>query len=1073
MAGSGMRAVLATVVLLAVMLPVSSLCEDQVGVNDFILKNLGAVTSSVFHPDTQKRRVLVATDAGALASLEVKKGEQNWRQILPGGESVDVLRLLGNQVATLSGGGRHLSLWDERSGNLLWDKMVGEALAEGERQVRGAADVVFLPDQNSDGVDDLAVLHNGAVSLVSGDSGEVLWTVDAAQGDVVLSTLVANDGMSQSSVTVVGASPSGTAAQITTLAALDGSEMKSPGKISRVSGAPKEFCRDHTALSAGVLVCLSMDKSGSTVSLLDIKSGTANAFNSNEISGTVSYQPAALPVSGGGASSFALLWPGDGGATVSEVKKEGETWRAYLRHTLEYGPEHRLVAGQDKNGVELWAHAYAKEIVDPTAYGEPEGLLKVSLIPVTEGSKKQDFTVPGYSRRLNGEVIDVSPNPYVRKDGTSGLRALVMTSSSTNVMVQQEFVAWENHGALAQPVDAAFVDIPVLPPAHDEMFRQASTNPVSALVKRFTTDLADLVQLPMQLSKQFQAKGPARERVQWDTEGVSLRHDMVGDRFGFKKLALVLTEAGVLFGIHTATGAIVWRRYLSDSMDRHIEVERLFVTRPTSSPHYFGLLEVLVLGRNTGPGKGRAMLWWVNPLTGLQTGKQVLKQDCVHAALLPMMLVDHTKLVMLVLARPQRDSETEEMYAERKKGEYQIRVIPDLNEAHKMLDTRKKKIFFYLANDHGLTGYTLSSVPPEPKIIFGENGELDYFREEVGSDQYENMQAGEEIREYWAAEAWNIVLPEGEEIVAMAPHSAEESVKAAGRVLGNRAVLLKYINVNLLAIATQTRGGAGGSDKVKVSPTMRAKEPVLRVYLIDTVVGGIVHNAMHKDATGPVSIAQSEHVVLYSFWHNRKQHTELAVMELYQSTQQEISGAAQVMMFNESSQSSLHMEKPQVLGQAYILPSGVKTIGVTNTMHGITTRNFLLGLATDQVFSLDKRMVDPRRPVTKPTAADTEEGLVPYNPFISLTPTSFLSYNHTIYNLKGISVEPARIESTCHMLAYGIDIFYSKVTPSKAYDCLGDDFNYLSLVISVVGLGIGTQVASHFLQSRELSQAWK
>ncbi len=70
-------------------------------------------------------------------------------------------------------------------------------------------------------------------------------------------------------------------------------------------------------------------------------------------------------------------------------------------------------------------------------------------------------------------------------------------------------------------------------------------------------------------------------------------------------------------------------------------------------------------------------------------------------------------------------------------------------------------------------------------------------------------------------------------------------------------------------------------------------------------------------------------------------------------------------------------------------------------------------------------------------------------------------------------MEPARIESTCHMLAFGIDIFYSRVTPSKAYDCLGDDFNYLSLVLSVVGLGVATQVASHFLQARELSQAWK
>lgn len=41
-----------------------------------------------------------------------------------------------------------------------------------------------------------------------------------------------------------------------------------------------------------------------------------------------------------------------------------------------------------------------------------------------------------------------------------------------------------------------------------------------------------------------------------------------------------------------------------------------------------------------------------------------------------------------------------------------------------------------------------------------------------------------------------------------------------------------------------------------------------------------------------------------------------------------------------------------------------------------------------------------------------------------------LQYNQTIYNLRGISVSPARIESTCHMLVFGTDIFYSRVSLS-------------------------------------------
>jgi hypothetical protein len=42
--------------------------------------------------------------------------------------------------------------------------------------------------------------------------------------------------------------------------------------------------------------------------------------------------------------------------------------------------------------------------------------------------------------------------------------------------------------------------------------------------------------------------------------------------------------------------------------------------------------------------------------------------------------------------------------------------------------------------------------------------------------------------DFTAREAWTVAFPAGEKIVAAAPHSSEESVKAAGRVLGNRYV---------------------------------------------------------------------------------------------------------------------------------------------------------------------------------------------------------------------------------------------------------------------------------------------
>jgi hypothetical protein len=40
----------------------------QVGVNDFIVKNIGRITDAVFHPDAQKKRVFVTTVCASFQS---------------------------------------------------------------------------------------------------------------------------------------------------------------------------------------------------------------------------------------------------------------------------------------------------------------------------------------------------------------------------------------------------------------------------------------------------------------------------------------------------------------------------------------------------------------------------------------------------------------------------------------------------------------------------------------------------------------------------------------------------------------------------------------------------------------------------------------------------------------------------------------------------------------------------------------------------------------------------------------------------------------------------------------------
>jgi hypothetical protein len=59
-------------------------------------------------------------------------------------------------------------------------------------------------------------------------------------------------------------------------------------------------------------------------------------------------------------------------------------------------------------------------------------------------------------------------------------------------------------------------------------------------------------------------------------------------------------------------------------------------------------------------------------------------------------------------------------------------------------------------------------------------------------------------------------------------------------------------------------------------------------------------------------------------------------------------------------------------------------------------KNILMGLSGGQLFTLDHRLVHPRRPVAAPTKGEMEEGLVQYNPFIPIIPVNAVTLDTRI-----------------------------------------------------------------------------
>ena len=165
---------------------------------------------------------------------------------------------------------------------------------------------------------------------------------------------------------------------------------------------------------------------------------------------------------------------------------------------------------------------------------------------------------------------------------------------------------------------------------------------------------------------------------------------------------------------------------------------------------------------------------------------------------------------------------------------------------------------------------------------------------------------------------------------------------------------------------------------------------------------------------------------------------------------------------------------PLVERQSYILdPSFVTSLADTKTEKAITTKHILLATSTGAVYDIPKHFLDPRRPNMNTPADLREPGLPAYMPELKLPPESILNYNQSITAVQGIITAPTGLESTSVVFVYGLDLYCTSVTPSKAFDLLKDDFDYYVIFSVLVGLFVASYGTKKLSQSKALKQAWR
>lgn len=476
---------------------------------------------------------------------------------------------------------------------------------------------------------------------------------------------------------------------------------------------------------------------------------------------------------------------------------------------------------------------------------------------------------------------------------------------------------------------------------------------------------------------------------------LSQRSGLVRDEFGLHKLIVVATSVGKLFGIDTFTGSIVWSYRLPHVTPFTLINKKgmlLFVQR---TARYSPLLaQCILLAQDAKTGNG--VLFRFDPISGhSETGIERLNYKIKQAILLPHEDKDHMKAVVVL-------SDSNQVY-----------VYP--HNATSILHEYAKTTYLFSADIAAgeLRGYSFThSTPQEPKLNLN----------------------------------WNLNFGVSR-LVGLSVRPSHERVHSQGRVLPDRSVYYKYINPNMIALATMSE------DPVH--------KQVLSVHLVDGITGLVLYSANHKKVKGPIHLLHSENWVAYSYFNERFRRTEIATVELYEGRIQSNSTA-----FSSYAVSQL----PVAESQAYILSAVPITMTTTLTERGITSKFILAALSNGVVTEIPWAFIQPRLP---DVACGPEESCIPYMPEIPLPPEASINYNQTLHRVRGIEVAPARLESTSHVLVHGLDLFYTRVAPSKTFDVLKEDFDHRLIVLVLSGLIIASYVTKKLASRKALRQAWK
>lgn len=620
---------------------------------------------------------------------------------------------------------------------------------------------------------------------------------------------------------------------------------------------------------------------------------------------------------------------------------------------------------------------------------------------------------------------------------------LAMISTPTINSPHHNLILWSRHDSLSSPLDIIIADLPPSTPDLESTWTSTQPGIKARLTAEFLPLLSNFRPLTAE-EQQFLAIHHAK---------TNHNNRPTRDADGFRRQVLVMGSSGTLGSLHTGDGRVLWTLHFSSGNNKGVERKMVKWTVP-HDPREISLVAVLEISSSSRKVTAHV----IDPTTGNIVHSSSINTSGAGIEVVPLPRPVHVggasaadQYMYAIVEKPSDGGDVPKVA-----GVFPVDVNTDM--AVQALHNAQQEVYYWTVLNSSsnrtsrVVGYAMSASSSSTGLDIT-------------------------LTQRWSMEllsSTSTTSTKRVQVLATATSDASEAVYSAAKPLGNGDILLRYLNPNIAVIIT---GQGRHTDGNSTPSSSSSSSPELTITLLDTVTGRVLHSEKHIGGTGPAHAVVTESLTAVHFWSVSEHRWIVAAIELYNVAPHGLGVGSLAVKETNTTISSWDAPQLEIESKTFFTKLPAAALGITKTGRGISAKKILLGTTSGQIYMMDRRHIDPRRPVvppgTKPNAAAAGEGLPPYHPELPVIPTAFATLNKRLAGLTGLRTEAAMLESSTLLIGWGMDVFFARLAPSQTYDMVPEDFPFALLVISVVGLAAALIAVRMAVKKRATRMKWE